>query len=104
MVDDYYLTSFCIIENIPNDHLTFHCVYVQIKYDYLLRVKKIIRYDNKKLNYLDNNNINNINYLKNEMNIFNNKSLLDSTGINDYYSGSNNYKICLLCYTKKYCL
>ena len=101
VVNDYYLTSFCIIENIPDDHISFHCVYIQIKYDYLLRVKKFIRYDNKKLNYLVVDNFINHNYLKNEMNIFNNKSLLDSTGINDYYSGSNNYKICLLCYTKK---
>ena len=36
-------------------------------------------------------------YIINERNIFNDSF----TRINDYYSGDNNFKICLLCYVKK---
>ena len=95
IINDYYLQSFCIIENIPNKYLTFHCVYIQLIYDDNYNVIDKIRYDHIKARY-NNFNMRKYKYMKIEYD-----NLFNDNGINDYYDGNNNYKICLLCYIKK---
>ena len=97
VTNDYYLTSFCVIEHNLNDGLSFHCVFIQIKYDNNYKPIKINRYDNAKVNYRSEEDAKKYPYIINERNIFNDSF----TRINDYYSGDNNFKICLLCYVKK---
>jgi len=91
IVNDYYLQSFCIVENIPKKHLTFHCVYIQLLYDDNMNVIDKIRYDGHKEHYLNNK----LDYIQLE-----NEKIFNDNGINDYYDGEYNYKICLLCYVK----
>lgn len=93
-ISDYYLTSCCIIEH-NNEGLTFHCVYVQFKYDANYEVVKINRYDNHKLNYRNIKDNENYDFLNSERHIF------YKNGITDYYDEFNGFKICLLCYVKK---
>ena len=91
IVNNYYLQSFCVVENIPSKHITFHCIYIQLKYDNNMNVIDKIRYDGNKVHY----NNNKINFIINE-----NNKIFNKTGINDYYDEKYNYKICLLCYCK----
>ena len=76
------------------------CVFIQIKYDNNYKPIKINKYDNAKVNYRSEEDAKKYPYIINERNIFNDSF----TRINDYYSGDNNFKICLLCYVKKECL
>ena len=94
-MDDYYLTSFCVAENIPNSNISFHCIFIQIKYDYDFNIVGINRYDDSKLDYLDKEDEKNTSYLPYERVIFH------KDYVSDYYDTKHNYKICLLCYTKK---
>ena len=94
-MNDYYLTSFCVAENIPNSNISFHCVFIQIKYDYDFNIVGINRYDDSKLDYLDKEDEKNTTYLPYERVIFH------KDHVTDYYDTKHNYKICLLCYTKK---
>lgn len=93
-IDDYYLTSCCIIEH-KNKKLTFHCIYVQFKYDANYEVVKINRYDDHKLNYRNIKDNEDYEFLSSERHIF------YKNGITDYYDNIYGYKICLLCYVKK---
>ena len=93
-IGDYYLTSCCVIEH-DNAGLTFHCIYVQFKYDANYEVIKINRYDNHKLNYRNIKDNEKYKFLKSERNIFH------KNGITDYYDDIYGFKICLLCYVKK---
>ena len=128
-IDDYYLQSFIVIENIKNK-LTFHCVYFKVEYDVEYNITNIIRYDGNKIRFFYNDENNNLYYNKlnpkfmiDEMNIFinnefinNNYKLLNDKDdnnnikinlnqnyISDYFNDNNYYKICLVCYVKKYC-
>lgn len=92
ILNDFYLQSFCIIENIPLRHLSFHCIYIKLEYDENWNINKKIRYDFDRQKYKNHNEYK---FMDNELNIFN------ETGINDYYDKNNNYKICLLCYVAK---
>lgn len=94
-IDDYYLTSCCVIEYNKIKGITFHCIYVQFKYDANYEVVKINRYDDRKLNYRNIKDNENYEFLKSERKIFHKK------GIMDYYDSNNGFKICLLCYVKK---
>ena len=94
-MNDYYLTSFCVAENIPDSNISFHCVFIQIKYDYDFNIVGINRYDDSKLDYLDKEDEKNTKYLPYERVIFH------KDYVSDYYDTNHNYKICLLCYTKK---
>lgn len=94
-MNDYYLTSFCIAENIPGKKISFHCVFIQIKYDYDFNIVGINRYDANKLDYFDKEDQRKNEYLQYEHAIFHKDC------ISDYYDKFHNYKICLLCYTKK---
>ena len=85
------MQSFCIVENIPKKHLTFHCVYIQLLYDDNMNVIDKIRYDGHKEHYLNNK----LDYIQLE-----NEKIFNDNGVNDYYDGEYNYKICLLCYVK----
>lgn len=92
---NHYLTSFCIIENRPKDNISFHCIFIQLKYDYEFNITEINRYDNTKLTYLYNDKIRD-NYLPYERMIFN------KDYVSDYYDGDHNYKICLVCYSRRH--
>ena len=95
-IGKYYLTSFCIIENRPNDNIPFHCIFIQIKYDYEFNITEINRYDNTKITYpYKENEIRNV-YLPYEGMIFN------KDYVSDYYDGEHNYKICLVCYSRRH--
>ena len=94
-MNDYYLTSFCIAENIPGKKISFHCVFIQIKYDYDFNIVGINRYDANKLDYFEKEDQRKNEYLQYEHAIFHKDC------ISDYYDKFHNYKICLLCYTKK---
>ena len=95
-VGKYYLTSFCIIENRPNDNIPFHCIFIQIEYDYEFNITEINRYDNTKITYpYKENEIRNV-YLPYEGMIFN------KDYVSDYYDGEHNYKICLVCYSRRH--
>lgn len=96
----YYLSSFCIIENIPKSNILFHCVFIQLKYDYDFNIIGINRYDDKKINYLLKDNELTEHYLPYERVIFN-KDYINDYYENCNYDNSHNYKVCLLCYTKK---
>lgn len=117
-INNYYLQSFIVIENIKNS-LSFHCVYFKIIYDNNYNIINIIRYDDKKKRFLNNNsyyNLNNDYFMIYEMNIFinqkklfkfnktnliNNKIIFNQSYINDYFDNKYYYKICLVCYCKK---
>ena len=128
-INDFYLQSFIVIENIKNK-LTFHCVYFKVDYDVEYNITNIIRYDGDKLRYFYNDENNNLyynklnpNFMIDEMNIFidnefinnnykifndknNNNNIkinLKQNYISDYFNDNNYYKICLVCYVKKYC-
>ena len=94
-MDDYYLTSFCVAENIPEKKISFHCVFIQIKYDYDFNIVGINRYDDNKLDYFDKEDQRKNEYLQYEHAIFHKDC------ISDYYDTKHNYKICLLCYSKR---
>ena len=94
-IDDYYLTSCCVIEYNKIKGITFHCIYIQFKYDANYEVVKFNRYDDRKLNYRNIKDNENYEFLKSERKIFHKK------GIMDYYDSNNGFKICLLCYVKK---
>ena len=114
-INDYYLQSFIVIENIKNK-LDFHCVYFKIEYDFNYNISNIIRYDATKNRFFNNfyYNYNNPSYMINELNIFidenfikNNYNNLNNVKfkfnkpyINDYFDDIIYYKICLLCYYK----
>ena len=100
LVGKYYLSSFCIIENIPKSNISFHCVFIQLKYDYDFNIIGINRYDDKKINYLFKENELTEHYLPYERAIFN-KDYINDYYENCNYDNSHNYKVCLLCYTKK---
>ena len=91
---NHYLTSFCIIENRPNDNISFHCIFIQLKYDYEFNITEIKRYGDTKLTYSYKDNIRDI-YLPYERMIFN------KDYVSDYYDGDHNYKICLVCYSRR---
>lgn len=94
-VNDYYLSSFCIVEFKKDHSLTFHCVYVKIYYDETGKINKFVRYDNDRVNYCNIASNEQYHFLKSERNIFH------VTGIADYYDEIYGFKICLLCYIKK---
>lgn len=93
-INDYYLTSCCVVEH-KHEKFTFHCIYVQFKYDTNYEVVKVNRYDDHKLNYRNIKDNEDYEFLKSERNIFHKK------GIMDYYDDIYGFKICLLCYVKK---
>lgn len=93
IIDNYYLQSFCVIENIPSHNMDFHCIYIKLLYDEDYNVVDKIRYDDKKLHY-NEETMNIYKYMRTEMNIFRDNC------ISDYFDKSN-YKICLVCYVKK---
>ena len=94
-IDDYYLMSCCVIEHKNKSGLTFHCIYVQFKYNANYEVIKINRYDDHKLNYRNIKDNEDYKFLSSERHIF------YKNGITDYYDNIYGYKICLLCYVKK---
>ena len=94
-VNDYYLSSFCIVEFKKDHRLTFHCVYIKIYYDETGEIIKIVRYDDDRVNYCNIASNEQYHFLKAERNIFH------VTGIADYYDETYGFKICLLCYIKK---
>lgn len=94
-MNDYYLTSFCVAENVPEKNISFHCVFIQIKYDYDFNIVGINRYDDNKIDYFDKEDQKNNEYLQYEHAIFHKDC------ISDYYDKKHNYKICLLCYSKR---
>ena len=94
-MNDYYLTSFCVAENIPEKNISFHCVFIQIKYDYDFNIVGINRYDDNKIDYFNKEDQKNNEYLQYEHAIFH------KDFISDYYDKNHNYKICLLCYSKR---
>lgn len=94
-IDDYYLMSCCVIEHKNKSGLTFHCIYVQFKYDANYKVVKINRYDDHKLNYRNIKDNEDYEFLSSERHIF------YKNGITDYYDDIYGFKICLLCYVKK---
>ena len=69
-MNDYYLTSFCVAENIPEKRISFHCVFIQIKYDYDFNIVGINRYDDNKLDYFDKEDQRKNEYLQYEHAIF----------------------------------
>lgn len=95
--NNHLLNSFCIVENIinkpPLKSLTFHSVFFNLEYDNNNNLIDIIRYDNFKIKKSDNNKPS---FFINEL-----KYIFNDNGINDYFDGNNNYKICLLSYIKK---
>lgn len=89
-INNYYLHSFTLTEQIKNTNITFHSIYILLDYS---KDKVIgIRHDNKKLRY--DNIPQNALYMKDELRIFKND------GITDYIDKKFNYKITMLCYVK----
>lgn len=90
-IDNYYLESFCVIENIK-DKIDFHSVYVKIKYKDK-RIKDIIRYDVEKIKLSSDVKPY---YFDKEI-----KLIVKDDYVCDYFDGVNNYKICLLTYIRE---
>ena len=93
LIGDYYLESFCLIENEING-MDFHNIYIKLHYGNNFNcIRKIVRYDNFVKNYGPKQN----NFMNDELNIFEENYIKDNFNIiND-----KNYKISLLCYVKK---
>lgn len=102
IINDYYLESICLIENINNinnikglNNLDFHNIYIKFLYDDNYNLISIIRYDGNILEY-NNDNMNKYNYMKIEYN-----KLFYKDYVSDYIDRNYNYKISMICYINK---
>ena len=93
LIGNYYLESFCLIEN-ENNGIDFHNIYIKLHYGNNFKcIRKIVRYDNFVKIYGPMQN----NFMNDELKIFKEKYIKDNFNIKN----DKNYKISLLCYIKK---
>ena len=99
IIDNYYLESICLIENINNvnnikglNNLDFHNIYIKFLYDDNYNLISIVRYDGDILEY-NNKNMNKFKFMK-----FEYDKLFYKDYVSDYIDGNYNYKISMICY------
>jgi len=101
IINDYYLESICLIENISKNNkdnlqpLDFHNIYIKFLYDENYNIISIIRYDGNILEY-NNYNMNKYKYMRIEYN-----KIFHKDYISDYIDGIINYKISMINYINK---
>jgi len=109
LIEDYYLESFCLIENEING-MDFHNIYIKLHYGNNFNcIRKIVRYDNFVKNYGPNQN----DFMDDDLDLsksnkkcfafFSELNIFEENYIKDNFNIINdkNYKISLLCYVKK---
>jgi len=101
IINDYYLESICLIENISKNNkdnlrsLDFHNIYIKFLYNNNYELTNIIRYDGSILEY-NNENMTKYNFMKIEY-----EKLFYKNYVSDYIDGLINYKISMICYMNK---
>ena len=101
IINDYYLESICLIENISKNNknnlrpLDFHNIYIKFLYNDNYELTNIIRYDGSILEY-NNENKTKYNFMKIEY-----EKLFYKNYVSDYIDGIINYKISMVCYMNK---
>ena len=101
IINDYYLESICLIENISKNNknnlrpLDFHNIYIKFLYNENYELTNIIRYDGNILEY-NNENMTKYNFMKIEY-----EKLFYKNYVSDYIDGLINYKISMVCYMNK---
>ena len=117
IINDYYLESICLIENISKDNknnlqqLDFHNIYIKFLYDENYELVSIIRYDDLDISKsskegkaflsgsileYNNYNMNKYKYMRIEYN-----KIFHKDYISDYIDGIINYKISMINYIHK---